>query len=314
VTRRDFLLSAAAATSLFAQRSAASDLIGPIPAIDSHIHLYDPMRSQGVPWPAKNDPLLYNPHLPERFSALVAPFNVVGTVVVECSPLLEDNQWVLDLAKDHPAIVGFVGHLEPGKPELAGHLRRFASDPIFRGIRLHGAAIKDVAPGPLIDDLRRLSDRSLALDLMGNASMLPHIVRLAALTPELRLVINHLPFKEFDGGPAAFRTAWTPIAALPNVFVKISEVIRLLNGQMVNEAGYYRPGLDVIYELFGPDRVIFGSNWPVSDKFAPYANVYGLVSDYFSTKSRLAAEKFFWRNSYAAYRWQHRGAASALVL
>src|SRR5438552_3423504 len=70
--------------------------------IDTHTHFYDPARPQGVPWPTKSDTLLYRTVLPHHFQALTQRLGVTGTVVVEASPWLEDNQWILDLAKDYP--------------------------------------------------------------------------------------------------------------------------------------------------------------------------------------------------------------------
>src|SRR5262245_18853787 len=78
--------------------------------IDTHTHFYDPGRPQGVPWPSKDDKLLYRPVFPKDYLALPVPRPVTGTVVVEASPWLEDNQWVLDLAVREPFIVGFVGN------------------------------------------------------------------------------------------------------------------------------------------------------------------------------------------------------------
>src|SRR5664279_768305 len=88
---------------------------GRYPVIDTHIHVYDPTRPQGVPWPPKNLDILYSPHLPARFVTLTEKLGVVGAVVVEASPWVEDNHWVLDVAKDNPIIVGFIGNLELGK-------------------------------------------------------------------------------------------------------------------------------------------------------------------------------------------------------
>jgi L-fuconolactonase len=316
MTRRKFLhhTAAIATATMLARHSVAAQAVpGAVPAIDSHIHLYDPTRPLGVPWPAKTDQVLYQPHLPDRFSAVAIPHQVLGAVVVEASPWLEDNQWILDLARDYPVIVGFVGNLEPGKPEFAGNLRRLAANPVFRGIRLGGNAIKNIVAGPFVDDLHRLSDRDLTLDLLGNGTMLPDIVKLAQRGPALRIVIDHLPFKEFDGDRAALRAAWSPVAALPNMYAKVSAVVRRMNDRVVEDPAYYEEGLDVIYELFGPKRLIYASNWPVSERLAPYAMVHRVVSDYFTKKGRAAAENFFWRNSLATYRWPLRGAASALV-
>ena len=136
-TRRLFLRRATAAALAFpaglagADTEPAADTI-----IDTHVHFYDPTRPEGVPWPGKNDKLLYRPFLPKHFRELTRPHKVTGTVVVECSPRLEDNQWVLDLARDDPFIFGLVGNLTPGTDDYPKHLERFARNPLFRGIRV----------------------------------------------------------------------------------------------------------------------------------------------------------------------------------
>src|SRR5260370_38125689 len=99
-SRRRFL-----GASLFAL--AGAEASSPNRIIDTHIHLYDPTRPQGVPWPPKSDALLYRPTLPADFKAASQSLGVTGAVVIESNALLEDNQWVLDLAADNPLIVAF---------------------------------------------------------------------------------------------------------------------------------------------------------------------------------------------------------------
>src|SRR5579872_3116491 len=91
-----------------------------IPIIDAHIHLFDPRRPQGIPWPPKDD-AIYQPALPDRYRRVTQGFNVVGAIEVECSNWLADNQWVLDVASRDTIIVGTVGDLEAGKPEFRRH-------------------------------------------------------------------------------------------------------------------------------------------------------------------------------------------------
>ena len=103
--------------------------------IDCHPHFYDPSRSEGVPWPGPKSPL-YRTVLPKHLRALPKPRALTGTVVVEASGWVEDNQWLLDLAKDDPFIVGIVGNLRPGTEGFQKHLNRFAANPLYRGIRV----------------------------------------------------------------------------------------------------------------------------------------------------------------------------------
>lgn len=311
MTRRDFLASTAAAA--LAPHAWPAVAAAPIPVIDTHTHFYDPDRPQGVPWPPKTEKLLHRTVLPSEYRKLTAPFQVVGTVIVEASEWVEDNQWILDLAKDDPLIVGFVGHLKPGQPGFTANFRRFAANPLFRGLRIRPSDLQNVGDPGFDGDLRLVVDASLTIDTLGGAAVLAPTLKLSRSFPSLRIVIDHLPFKDWDGNPAAMRAALGELAARPNVFVKISGVVRRVDGNIVDDPAYYRPGLDVLCDLFGPNRVVFGSDWPVSNKVAPYAKVHGVVADYFATKTRGEAEQYFWRNSRAAYRWVPRGAAAALT-
>src|SRR5258708_11912006 len=102
--RRTFLTAAAgrAFAKAFAQASS-------FPIIDSHVHLYDPTRPQGVPWPNANQTSIFRTFLPADYRKIVAPFNVVGMMEMECSAWVEDNYWVLDVAARDTFVVGTVG-------------------------------------------------------------------------------------------------------------------------------------------------------------------------------------------------------------
>lgn len=314
MNRREFILSSTAAAALAPQLwSKAPRPLGPIPAIDTHTHFYDPTRPGGVPWPPPDNRLLYRPVYPQEFHDLVSPYNVVGTVVVEASDRVEDNAWVLDLAKSDPGIVGLIGNLRPGNPNFAANLKRFSANPLFLGLRLRGLTPTELTDRGTLADVKHLVDRDQTIDIHGGVKVLAPIDTIARRFPSLRIVINHLPFAEWDGDPDAMRTALTKVASHRNIFIKVSEVVRRRAGEVVTDPDFYRSGLDTLLDQFGPDRLVFGSNWPVSDQIAPYEQVHGVVAEYFGTKSREVAEKYFWRNSHVAYRWQSRGAAAKLL-
>ena len=162
--------------------------------------------------------------------------------------------------------------------------------------------------------MKRLADRQLTLDVVGDTPILADVLRIKKMAPDLRVVIDHLPFHAWDkDGTAAMRDALKEVAQLPRVYIKISYVPRQVGGRLVEDPEFYRPGLDVLWNLFGPDRAIYGSNWPVSDLVAPYASMYKIVAAYFAGKSDADAQKFFWKNSLAAYSWLPRGKAASLV-
>lgn len=278
---------------------AALKGIGRVGVIDTHVHFYDPGRPQGVPWPGKDERLLYRTVLPREYEALARPLGVTGVVVVEASPWVEDNHWVLDLAAHDPFLLGLVGHLDPGSPEFRDHFERFRRNPLFLGIRVNDRSVSDALTYPdCAADFIRLADAGLETDILGSASA--DLVRFVDRFHDLRIVIDHLPF-----APGAEGTL-TELGRRPNVFAKVSGVLRRVNGRVPTDLAFYRAALDQLWDVFGPDRLIYGSNWPVSDLVAPLTSIYKVVVEYFTEKGPVATDKFFRQNSRTAYRWKAR--------
>ncbi|MGB9597102.1 MAG: amidohydrolase family protein [Candidatus Poribacteria bacterium] len=274
--------------------------------IDTHTHFYDPTRPQGVPWPDPNDKVLYKQVLPKHYKTLAIPQGVTGTVVVEASEWVEDNQWILDLAENEPFIVGFVGNLQPGTDDFGNNLDRFSSNPLFRGIRPRGANIKNFEKAKFLNDIEKLAKKDLEIDLLIGPKELPDVNFLAKKIPELRIVINHIADVKIDGKSPD--PVWTEgmqiVAENQNVYCKVSglaEATRLIPAPKNLE--FYIPTLDVLWKAFGEDKLIYGSNWPVSERFADYSTVQSIVMEYFKTKGQSAMEKYFWRNAKSAYKW-----------
>lgn len=309
LNRRRLLQTAAAALPAAFATAQAAPVASRI--IDTHTHFYDPTRPEGVPWPPKDSKLLYRKVMPADWRALAEPHGIKETVIVEASQRVEDNQWILDLAAQEKCIVGFVGNLDPTTPEFAANLKRFAANPIFRGIRWRADLVRiDTNKEAALSGAKLLAERGLELDLNGGPDLLPHAAKLASDAPDLRIVINHLGG---SGDPKALRPEWKEsireIAKQKNVWMKVSalvEQVKCEEGQAPRDVGYYLPILDHLWECFGPDRLVYGSNWPVSDRGAPYEVVFGLVRDYFSSKGTEASEKYFWKNSKEVYRWIER--------
>jgi L-fuconolactonase len=307
VNRRSFVGTAAGAVLSGLPMTAAQTSI-----IDCHIHLFDTSRKEGVPWPDQKNAVLYKPALPDRYRKIAVPLGIKGAIKVEASPWLEDNQWVLDVATKDPIIVGVVGNLEPGKPDFAKQLDRFHKNPLFRGIRygnLWGRDFTAAVKNPeFISDVKRLQAAGLSLDTANpTPALIADVVRLTDSVPDLRLVIDHLPqLRVPTEARQAYQGHLREIGKRPQVYVKISEVFRRVDGQVPMDLGYYRENLDEIYGIFGEDRVIYGSDWPNSDNWKPYADGLRLVQEYFAAKGTVATEKYFWKNSLRAYRWLKR--------
>ncbi len=313
ISRRAFLTSAAAAAAIAGLPAAAKSSTLPKlkTIIDTHVHFYDPSRPGGVPWPPPNDAILNRRILPDVFRKLTAPLGIKSVIEVEASPLVEDNQWILDLAAQNPIILGTSGHLEPGKPGFGQNLDHFRQNPRFLGIRVSNASWgqnlhSDLQKPEFISDLKLLSQAGLEVDSACGVNGLPDVLRLTDLVPDLRVVIDHMPFDPPLDQTALriYKDTLREIGKRPQVFCKVSTVLRRVENRPVEDVNYYRPMLDELWDVFGPDRLIYGSNWPVSDKVGPYDLVFKVVREYFGSKGRDASEKYFWKNSKAAYRWK----------
>jgi L-fuconolactonase len=286
-------------------RSSASNLA----IVDTHTHFYDPHRAEGVPWPPRDEKQLYRTVLPKDYRALPVSRPVTGTLVVEASPWVEDNQWVLDLAAKDSFLVGLVGNLPVGTKEFAGHLKRFTANRLFRGIRIRDRKLDGtLADSLFVSDLKLLAQHDLSLDLVGGMEILPYAESVAKELPDLRIVIDHLAGVRVDGKvpPSDWTKLMRALVRRPSVYFKLSGLVEgtgRRDGTAPREVEFYRPVLDAMRETFGPERLIYASNWPVSELFAPLSTVQGIVTDYFHSYGRQAEEQVFSLSGKAAYRW-----------
>jgi len=269
--------------------------------IDTHIHLYDPFREGGVPWPESDDKTLYQTTLPGRWLEQAIPLGVAGAIVVECSGLFEDNQWVLDLADQDPRLLGLVGNLDANNDRFAEYLERFAKHPVFRGIRARGWT-------PVrIDRFRLLADFDLSLD----CGLDGRTIEIAAAVPQLRIIIDHCAGVDMNGDdPDADHVALVQRAAEhPNVYCKLSGMmdLRCEIRPAPIKVEHYTRYLDILWDAFGEDRMVFGSDWPVSDySERSYADVLELAQAYVATKPLPAKAKVFSENARHVYKWVDR--------
>lgn len=308
-TRRDLLKLSLGSTLAAAAMpvSAASQLATRV--IDTHTHFYDPTRPQGVPWPAQGSPL-YRPVYPKDWLAQAGKHGIRETVVVEASKLLEDNDWILNLAAKEKSIVGFVGNVSPASTDFAAQIKRLAANPLFRGIRIGGTLVSDgIDSTEFIAAMKVIADLNLSLDVNGLKNF-DAVAALAEKISNLRIVINHCGnCGDAQKLAATWKDGITACARRPNVSCKVSALMEMTQtppGQAPTDTAYYQPVLDHLWDRFGQDRLMYASNWPVSDKGAGYDVIVKVAGEFATSKGSDFTEKFFWKNSLAIYRWIER--------
>jgi L-fuconolactonase len=304
ITRREFLASAAMAAVPIVLAADEPALA----MVDTHTHFYDPSRPEGVPWPPPTDKLLYRRIRPAEYIPMAKREGIIGTVVIEASPWRRDNDWLLDLAADEPFILGVVGNLDPLAESFPHDLDLLARNPRFLGIRVSGAQlIGHGTESQYLRSMARLAESGKSLDLNGPPDYLVAAAALARKTPTLRIILDHVG----SAGDAhrltdEWRDGMRAAAQCENIFCKVSgmpEQAKAAAGQAPVEFAYYQPILDFVLEQFRADRLIFGSNWPVSNKGTTFENVVAITRKYFAAKSTDVQRRVFAANARAFYRW-----------
>lgn len=320
LSRRTLLggaLAAAAASSL--EAAAAPSGRGAMPMVDTHIHLFDPNRPQGAPYRGpKTSPVSKTGSFPATYRKALHRHPIVAAIHVDASPWIEDNLWALQTAESDPIMVGVIGNFRIESPDFPEIFARHAKNPLLRGLRYGNLWRYDIVAQSqrpeFIAGLKLVSDAGLALDTANpRVDLLQAVLRISDRLPDLRIVIDHLC--KLDPKPeeqAAYDTVLREIAGRPNIFVKLSSSLH--EGNVSPRLADHKARLDTLFGTFGADRVLFASDWPNVEGDGPVDVAVAILQEYFAGKTLVEREKFFWRNSIAAYRWVARTAGQRVLV
>jgi L-fuconolactonase len=247
--------------------------------IDAHHHLW--RLDGGYPWLAGPGlDLLRRDFLVADLRAVIGPAGVARTVLVEAGrqDAAEVTEF-LAVADATAEIAGVVGWVDLTAPDLAGTLAGHRAGPGGH-LLVGGRSQVQGEPDPdhlcradVLAGLASVAAAGLAFDLVVRVDQLPAAAHAAAAVPQCRFVLDHLGKPAIAaGGYARWREAITPLARRPNVTAKLSGLVTEADHTRWTVADL-RPYVATAYELFGPDRLMFGSDWPVCLLAAPYPRV-----------------------------------------
>ena len=287
-----------------------------VPIVDAHVHLYD-TRQFPYAW-MKDVPKLDKPHLPADYRAAIGEAPVEQVVFVEVwidTPhQMAEAEWVSGLFESVPELRGIVAAaaLEDGAG-AEGALARLAEMEHVKAVRRLIEFEPDVdfclQPG-FVEGVRLLARYDLSFDICVKHFQLANAVELVRRCPEVRFVLDHIgkpPIRagEFDPWRADIRA----MAALPNVCCKISGVITEADHDNWTRE-HVRPYLDHAIEAFGIDRVMFGSDWSVSELTHAYEEWVDIVEWTMSGSAESEMRKLFRDNAISFYRLPQTAAGS----
>lgn len=241
--------------------------------IDAHLHLWDPARLS-YPWLAQV-PAIAGRHALEEWREVAGDADRAVFVQADCLPeqSVAETDWVAGLGPDSP-VAGIVAHapLEQGEA-VRDHLDALMMRPLVRGVR---RSVQDEPAGFITSPghragLAAAARANLTIDICARDHQLPELLGvLRALferQPDARVVLDHLgkpDIKAYGGGvdDAAWRDNLAALAALPGVFAKLSGLTTQDGWDRVRPA-VLMPYIDYAIDLFGPSRLMQGSDWPV---------------------------------------------------
>jgi L-fuconolactonase len=247
--------------------------------IDSHIHflIYD---AQEHVWVTDELRALRGSFLPTDLEPLLRAAGFDGCIAVEARQFPRENDWLLNLARSHSIIKGIVGWVDLTAPDIMVRLETLAGHSEIKGFR--HVVIDEPDDGFLLrDDFQRgiaaLGRFGFTYDLLILPQHMPAAVQLVRKFPQQRFVLDHLGLPDIRGKQISpWKSGLKELAALPNVFVKLSGLVFRADWQRWRLEDF-TPYIDVALKLFGPGRLMLGSNWPVctvGGEFSAVINTY----------------------------------------
>ena len=251
--------------------------------IDAHQHFWIySQRAYG--WIDEPMASIRRDYLPADLKPQLENSGFHGSVVVQVRQTLEETRWMLELAENHPFILGVVGWVDLRSPRLRAELESFAGESKLVGIRHIVQSEPDdfLVQPDFLRGISILEEFGLAYDILIYTQHLPIAAEFVERFPRQRFVLDHLakpPIK--SGSVELWARGLRKLAAFPNVCAKISGLVTEADWQAWKPEDI-RPYLDVAFECFGPSRLMVGSDWPVCTVAAAYPQVVNLVKDYLS--------------------------------
>ena len=277
--------------------------------IDAHQHFwtYTPDEYTWI----RTDVLKHN-FTPDDLAPLLADVGFDGTVVVQARSMVKETAWLLALTDAHPFIAGVVGWLDVAGDSLGNDLERFSAHPKFCGVRC-GIQVDPGNPNQPSAAFLRCLQTLAAFDKTFDLLIRPHQLTLACAVveavPELRFVLDHIANPDIDGTISpTWDTGIRRLAAHPRVACKVSGMVTRVkaNGlttQPPNHPTTFFPYLDVIFDAFGPNRLLIGSDWPVCTQAASYQQTMSIVPDYIAQLSPEAQAAVLGETAQRIYRF-----------
>ncbi len=281
--------------------------------IDTHQYFWNTQRFK-YPWLKHAPPLLHRDFFPDDIRPELEKTGVGSTILIQSQPTLalEQTCWLLELAEAEDFIAGVVGWIDPADPSADQFLTMIETRPLLRGV-CYLAQNQDCdwqIREDVINGLTAVAKHGLTYDFL-LPRQIKHLPVLAQRVPELKIVIDHMsrpPIKKglMDEWLAGLKAA----AALPNVYCKLSGMITEADWRSW-KADDLRPYVEKVIELFGPERLMSGSDWPFCLLAGSYERVYEALTTTLDQLSENERESIYSGTARSFYGLDDSGSRSS---
>lgn len=270
--------------------------------IDSHQHFwkYNPVNHA---WINDEMKIIQKDFLPEQLKPLLERHNIDGCVTVQVDQTEDENHFMLSLADKHDFIKGVVGWIDLRAADLDERLQFFQQFPKLKGFRhiVQGEPKGFLSDVKFIEGVKKLVRYNFTYDLLIYHHQLEEALKFVHHLPNVKIVVDHIAKPSIKTGE---KTHWelnmAALATFKNVYCKVSG--------MVTEADWknwkdddFTPYLDEVFEAFGANRIMYGSDWPVCQVAANYEQQFAIVQQYISKLSAIEKQLVMGENAKTFY-------------
>lgn len=272
-------------------------------AIDTHVHFWKYNKKRDS-WITDDMKILQQDYLPETISASFKRNGIDGCVAVQADQSELETHFLVELAKTHPIIMAVVGWIDLRADNINDRLAYFSQFPIIRGWRhiVQGEPVDFMHNKDFRRGLTAIQTYGYTYDILIYPHQLNPAIDLVKSFPDQPFVLDHcakpiVRNKEID----QWKKEITELAALPNINCKLSGLLTEAKWKQWSPGDFY-PYLDVIFQNFGVDRIMFGSDWPVILLSGMYVQWKSLIEKYMEEFNEDDREKVFTTNAQNFYR------------
>lgn len=280
--------------------------------VDSHQHFWQVGRFD-YPWMTPEVDALCHDYLPPALAPILNRNGVEKTILVQASNSLPETRWLLELAAENSFIAGVVGWVDLTADGIADQLDEFSRHPNFKGIRhlVESEPQDDWLAQPRVQaNLRELARRGITYDLLVHTRHLKYASTVAGSCPDLHLVVDHLAKPPIARGEMdEWARAVRELASWPNVWCKLSGLVTEADWARW-QVEQLRPYVNLTLEVFGPRRMMFGSDWPVCLLAGSYERIVEASESLLADLDEKDRRRIYSENAIEFYRIEEQAIAA----